>query len=154
MAPAQYPVRPHQICAVLAGRPTERTDSDPAQRIVNPAVAECAVEPLVPVIVNVKVPRGLDFATATVIVEDPEEATEAGLKDAVVPSGSPLAVSETTPPNPLCEVIETVYVVAVPRRTVREDGLTLIPKSGGGVTTREAAAERTSPPLVPVTVSG
>jgi hypothetical protein len=40
-------------------------------------------------------------AVVTVMVEEPEPVTEAGLKIALAPAGTPLAVRLTVPLNPL-----------------------------------------------------
>lgn len=56
--------------------------------------------PLVPVIVSGKVPVGVEVLVVTVIVEEPEPATEGGLKLALAPAGNPLALRVTVPVNP------------------------------------------------------
>ena len=56
--------------------------------------------PLVPVIVNGYVPVGVVPAVATVIVDEPDVVTDAGLKLAVAPDGSPLALKVTVPEKP------------------------------------------------------
>jgi hypothetical protein len=50
--------------------------------------------------VSVNVLRGVLRDVATVIVEEPEPATEAGLKLAVAPLGRPLAENVTVPVKP------------------------------------------------------
>ena len=50
--------------------------------------------------VNVYVPARVEVAVVTVKVEDPEPLTEAGLKPAVAPAGTPLTLSPTLPLNP------------------------------------------------------
>jgi len=47
---------------------------------VSVTAAECARLPLVPVRVNVNVPRAVPFAVLTVRVEEPEPVTDGGLK--------------------------------------------------------------------------
>lgn len=64
--------------------------------------------PLVPVIVNGKLPVGVVLAVVTVKVEEPEVVTDAGLKLAVAPVGSPLTLRFTVPVNPLVGVTVTV----------------------------------------------
>ena len=54
----------------------------------------------VPVIVKVKVPLVALLLVNTVMVEDPEEVTEAGLNVAVAPLANPLALNVTVPANP------------------------------------------------------
>jgi hypothetical protein len=63
--------------------------------------------PLVPVIVNEKLPAGVVLAVVTVRVDEPE-ATEAGLKLAVAPVGNPLTLKLTVPVNPPEGVTVTV----------------------------------------------
>jgi hypothetical protein len=55
---------------------------------------------LVPVIVTGKLPDGVVELDVTVIVENPAPATDAGLKVAVAPGGSPLALNVTVPLKP------------------------------------------------------
>ena len=47
---------------------------------VSVTAAECARLPLVPVRVNVNVPRAVPFAVLTVRVEEPDPVTDGGLK--------------------------------------------------------------------------
>ncbi len=56
--------------------------------------------PLVPVMVTVELPVAVLLAVVTVMVVDPEPLTEAGLKVALAPTGSPVAVKPTVPLNP------------------------------------------------------
>jgi hypothetical protein len=63
-------------------------------------VVECTSVPAVPVMVSVYVPAGVEVLVVTVIVELPDTATEPGLKLAVAPVGSPLALNVTVPLNP------------------------------------------------------
>jgi hypothetical protein len=55
---------------------------------------------LVPVTVNVYVCLGVLLLVFTVMVEEPDVLIEAGLKEAVAPFGSPLALNATVPENP------------------------------------------------------
>jgi hypothetical protein len=57
------------------------------------------------VIVSVALPR---LVVLTVSVEDPEPATDVGLKVAVVPRGNPETLKFTVPVNPFCEPMVTV----------------------------------------------
>ena len=57
--------------------------------------------PLVPLIVNVKVPVGVVGLVVTVIVEDPDVVTDVGLNVAAAPVGSPVTLKVTVPLNPL-----------------------------------------------------
>ena len=65
--------------------------------------------PLVPVTVNVKVPRGVR-AVLIVRIDVPVGATvtEVGLNEPDDPDGSPLTDSETAPANPFSDVTVTV----------------------------------------------
>ena len=65
------------------------------------------VEPLVPVIVNGKVPVGVVLLVVTVRVELPD-AIGVGLKVPLAPAGNPLTVRSTLPVNPPVGVTVTV----------------------------------------------
>jgi hypothetical protein len=56
--------------------------------------------PLVPAMVMVELPRGVDVEVATVSVDDPEPAIDVGLNVAVAFCGSPEAARLTVPLNP------------------------------------------------------
>ena len=71
-------------------------------------VAECERLPLVPVMVIVKLPAGVEPLVETLSVEDPEPLTEVGLKLAEAPAGNPLALKETLPLKPLIAPMEAV----------------------------------------------
>ena len=79
--------------------------------------------PLVPVMVNGKLPVGVVLAVVTVIVDEPEVVTDGGLKLALAFAGNPLALSVTVPVNPPVGVTVTVYVVLLPWVTVCDAGL-------------------------------
>src|SRR5262245_28786912 len=64
--------------------------------------------PLVPVIVNGKVPVGVVDAVVTVTVDAPPAATLAGAKLAAAPAGSPEAESAIVPEKPATAVVVTV----------------------------------------------
>ena len=68
----------------------------------------CVRVPLVPVMVRVYVPGGVVLLVLTVRVEEPEPVIEVGLKLAVAPPGSPLALKITLPLNPFNAVTVTV----------------------------------------------
>ncbi len=74
----------------------------------NVTVAVCDRLPLVPVIVSVYVPAGVVVAVETVRVELPEVVTDAGLKLAVAPVGSPLTLRFTVPVKPFRALIVVV----------------------------------------------
>jgi hypothetical protein len=71
-------------------------------------VVVCTRAPLVPVIVSVLEPVGVVALVVTVIVDDPEPVTEAGLKLAVASAGNPLALRVTVPLKPPNAVTLTV----------------------------------------------
>jgi hypothetical protein len=75
---------------------------------VRAIVVVCLKVPDVPVIVRVNVPVGVVLAVVTVIVEEPEPVTEVGLKVALAPDGSPLALKVTAPANPFTAAIVAV----------------------------------------------
>ena len=64
--------------------------------------------PLVPLMVNTKVPRGVLDLVLTVIVDVPPPFTDAGLKLAVVREGKPLTLKLTAPEKPFKGVTVTV----------------------------------------------
>jgi hypothetical protein len=98
---------------------------------VNETSTECvALEP-VPVAVIVYVPGAVPAPTATLIVEELPEETDAGLKLTVVPAGWPLAESATVCAAPLVTVVPIVDVPLLPCATLRLDGLALMEKSDG-----------------------
>ena len=63
-------------------------------------VVECTRPPPDPVIVNVDVPLVTCFFVATVSVDVPEDAMEAGANVAVANLGTPLTDRLTVPENP------------------------------------------------------
>jgi hypothetical protein len=75
---------------------------------VNVTFEECDKLPLVPVMVSVELPVGVELAVVTVSVEEPEPLMEAGLKLAAAPDGRPAALSATVPVNPFCVATDTV----------------------------------------------
>lgn len=114
-------------------------------------------EPLVPPIVNVYVPAAVAVVVEMFNVEPPDPLIDAGLKLAVIPLGSPLAVSETVPVKPLRDPIVTVKLVLVPAVIDCELGEAEIVKSGGGAFAPTATLtvvlwlnEPLAPPIVSV----
>jgi hypothetical protein len=83
----------------------------------------------VPVTVIVEVPTGVEAEVVTVIVEFPPEEIEAGLKEAVAPAGSPLALRATVWAEPLMTVVVMVVLPLWPAVTAMLAGLALIEKS-------------------------
>jgi hypothetical protein len=73
------------------------------------------IEPLVPVIVSVYVPPGVDDVVTTLseLVPLPPIMVD-GVKVAVAPVGTPETVSATSDVNPLDGVTVTVYVAVPP----------------------------------------
>ena len=87
-------------------------------------------EPLVPVMVNGKVPVVAPDVVVSVRVD--ELVAGLGLKELPAPPDRPLTLRLTLPANPFWGVIETVKVVPPPWVTVRLDGEMPIEKSGVG----------------------
>lgn len=86
--------------------------------------------PLVPVIVRLNVPVGIIVVVVTVMVDAPDPGNELGLKLAVAPAGSPVALKVTTPLNPPTEAIVAMNWVLFPCTTVWEEGEAEMVKSG------------------------
>ena len=63
-------------------------------------VVVCVVEPLIPVIVSVKLPVGVLAAVVTVSVELVPAVIDVGLNEEIAPVGKPLALSATLLPKP------------------------------------------------------
>src|SRR5262245_20475852 len=63
-------------------------------------MAECVRLPLMPVMVNVKLPTGVVLEVETLNVEEPEPVSEAGLNVPVAPLGKPLTLNATFPAKP------------------------------------------------------
>jgi len=72
------------------------------------AVVVCTRLPLVPLMVSVELPPGVEADVVTVKVEAPDPLMEAGLKLAVAPAGKPLTLNATVPVKPLVGDIVTV----------------------------------------------
>src|SRR2546422_56655 len=85
----------------------------------------------VPVTVTVYVPGAVLAPTPNVSVELPPALIGFGLKDAVVPGGTPLASSVTLCAEPVVTVVEIVAVVLPPWAAETLLGLALIEKSEG-----------------------
>ena len=88
-----------------------------------------------------------------VSVELPPAVTVLGLKDAVAPDGSPLALRVTVWAEPLTTAVLTVEVTLWPWSTVTLLGLALIEKSSGMVTVSETEVLCVAEAPVPVTVT-
>lgn len=118
-------------------------------------VVECTRLPLVPVMVNVKVPLGVVLLVVTETVEEPEPLTDAGLKVAFAPAGRPLMLKPTLPANPPDPATVAVYDVPAPAVTVCEAGVAVMEKSPttGAVTVRVTVVVWLKAPEVPVIVT-
>jgi len=71
-------------------------------------VVECDKVPLVPVMVSVDVPPGVEAEVVTVSVEEFVPLTEAGVKKPLAPLGKPLTPRVTVPLKPFDPVTLTV----------------------------------------------
>ena len=69
-------------------------------------LAVCVMLPLVPVMVSVVFPAGVEFDVETFSVAYPEPLRELGLKLAAAPVGKPLTLNDSVPLNPLRPVVE------------------------------------------------
>ena len=69
---------------------------------------ECTRDPLVPLMVNVKVPDCMVLLVVTDIVELPDPATELELKLYLAPLGRPVALKATVPLKPFSAAIVAV----------------------------------------------
>ncbi len=95
-------------------------------------------------------PFGVGAVVVIVAVDVPDVVTVVGLKAAVVPVGSPVALKVTTPVNPLIAPIVAVYVVLPPPGAiVRDDGEALMVKSEPVVIVRVTVLLWTSAPAEP-----
>jgi len=117
-------------------------------------VVEWTSELLVPVIVSVLEPEGVDADVWTTSWAEPEPAIVSGLNVALAPAGRPSAVRATSPPKPATEPTVTVYVTLPPALVLAEAGEAAIVKSCSGSTTSVTGAACESEPLVPWIVSG
>ena len=92
--------------------------------------------------------------TLTVIVEEPPEVTEAGLKLTVVPAGWPLALRLTVWAEPLVTTVPIVAAPLPPWAMLRLPGVALIEKSEtvAAVTVRLTVVVCVAVVPVPVTV--
>src|SRR3989442_10804981 len=106
----------------------------------------------VPVTVTVYVPVAVVAPTPNVSVELPPALIGFGLKDAVVPGGTPLASSVTLCAEPVVTVVEIVAVVLPPWAAETLLGLALIEKSEA-VTVSVTAVSWLALVPVPVTVT-
>jgi hypothetical protein len=77
------------------------TEKSPTTAAVTTRVTEavCVVVPLVPVMVNGKLPVGVVLLVVIVRVELPE-VSDVGLNEPLAPAGNPLTVRPTLPVNP------------------------------------------------------
>lgn len=89
---------------------------------VNDTEVVCIALAAVAVTVTVYVPGAVDGPTASVSVEEPPALSVDGLKDAVVPAGTPLAPRATDCAAPLATAVEIVEVPLAPWLTVTLSG--------------------------------
>jgi hypothetical protein len=89
-----------------------------------------------------------------VIVDDPPAVTDAGLKPALEPAGTPVALRLTDCAEPLVTAVEIVELPLEPWATLTLLGLAAIEKSlgGGAVTVRATVVACVALEPVPVTV--
>jgi len=95
--------------------------------------------------------------TESVSAELPPAVTDAGLKEAVAPVGSPLALSVTLSAAPLVTAVEIVEVALPPCTAETLEGAALIEKSfggGGAVTVSVTVVACVALGAVPLIVSG
>ena len=99
-------------------------------------------------------PAAVDEPTVSVRVEDPEPgaAMDAGLNAAVVPEGSPEALSAIAELKPPEAVVVMVLVPWAPGAADTDAGAATM-VNAGTVTVSETVAVCVSPPAVPVTVT-
>src|SRR5260370_33565511 len=101
-------------------------DKSPVTGAVTPSVTDAVwlSVPLVPVMVNGKLPVGVDAAVVTVKGEDPDVVIDVGLKAAGGPAGKPLPVKLAVPVNPPEGGTGALQVVVAPWVTVCDAGVT------------------------------
>ena len=100
-------------------------------------------------------PVGVLLETASVSVELPPAVTDPGLKEAVTPGGSPLALSATVSGEPLITAVETLDVALPPCTADTLLGFALIEKSfaTGAVTVSVTVVLWVALGAAPVTVT-
>ena len=111
---------------------------------VNVAVAVCASDPLVPVIVTVRLVADVEEQESVAV---PEPVTLLGVIAPQVNPAGTVSVRATTPANPFCAVTVIVEVIEAP--TVPDGEVAARLKS---TTVNVAVAEWVKEPLVPVNV--
>jgi hypothetical protein len=99
---------------------------------VSETLVVCVALVPVPVTVTVYVPGAVAAPTVNVSVELPPAVTGVGLNVAVVPLGTPLAVSDTVWADPLVTAVEIVVLTLAPCCALTLAGLAVIEKSLGG----------------------
>jgi hypothetical protein len=109
----------------------------------------CIIAPLTPFIVIVDVARGVLDPVCIRRVVVPVLVREAGVKDAVAPLGSPVALKDTVDAKPPCIVNVTVVVFAVPRAAVKDVGFA---DSVNDLTVRVSGTSFVIAPLTALTV--
>ena len=108
VAVAEYDVPLPAVTVCEAG--VAEIEKSPTTAALTTRVTEAVwtSEPLVPVMVNGKLPVGVVLLVVIVNVELPEVVMDAGLNEAVAPAGIPLALRATVPVKPPDGVIVVV----------------------------------------------
>lgn len=116
----------------------------------------CVVDPLLALIVTVRVPVRVPLAAVNFTVEVPEPGAEMveGLKLTVTPEGWPVAVKATAALKPPDMVVVTVVEALLPRLTLTEVGEVETAKLGGTFTVRLMFVVWVIPAPVPLIVMG
>jgi hypothetical protein len=84
---------------------------------------------------------------------EPGAVIAAGLKEAVTPDGSPVALRETALLKPPDTVVVTIVLPVPPWGIDKDVGAAAIAKSGGRLTVNATVAVCVTPPPAPVTVT-
>jgi len=134
--------------------PLVTTVPPPAGVTVRETVVECVADGPAPVTVTVEVAAGVDAAVVMVRVELPVPVTLVGLKLAVAPAGSPLALRLTVCAAPVVSVVEMVLVALLPCGALTLAGLAAMEKSlvTGALTVSDTVVVWVADGAVPVTV--
>jgi hypothetical protein len=120
----------------------------------NVSVVEWVADAPVPVTLTANEPARVDPLVAIVSVELDPDVTAAGLKDAVVPAGSPPAARFTVCGEPLVTAVVIVDVLVWPWVTERLEGATVREKSLVADTFNVNVVACVADVPVPVTVTG
>src|SRR6266511_5208260 len=106
----------------LAGSATTRSASAKGTgETVSATASVCVPVTPVPVTIGANAPPGVAVSVLIVISEVAPAGIGFGLKEAMAPAGSPLALSSISPGAPVTTEVETVYVVDEPACTRSEE---------------------------------